>query len=51
MPTSRRSSGSARELHEEEAELESILATVLFTDIVDSTARQAELGDRRLGRS
>ena len=37
----------ARELHEEEAELESVLATVLFTDIVDSTARQAELGDRR----
>ena len=37
----------ARELHEEEAELESVLATVLFTDIVDSTARQAEIGDRR----
>jgi class 3 adenylate cyclase len=37
----------ARELHEEQAELESVLATVLFTDIVDSTARQAELGDRR----
>ena len=37
----------ARELHEEEAELESVLATVLFTDIVDSTAQQAELGDRR----
>ena len=36
----------ARELHEEEAELESVLATVLFTDIVDSTARQAEIGDR-----
>jgi class 3 adenylate cyclase len=37
----------AQELQEEEAELESVLATVLFTDIVDSTARQAELGDRR----
>ena len=37
----------ARELHEEEAELESVLATVLFTDIVESTARQAQLGDRR----
>jgi class 3 adenylate cyclase len=36
----------ARELHEEEAELESVLATVLFTDIVDSTARQAEIDDR-----
>jgi class 3 adenylate cyclase len=34
------------ELQEEEAELESILATVLFTDIVDSTARQAAIGDR-----
>ena len=39
----------AHELHEEEAELESVLATVLFTDIVGSTARQAELGDRRWG--
>ena len=38
------------ELREEETELESILATVLFTDIVGSTARQAELGDRA-GRS
>ena len=37
----------ARELQEEEAELESVLATVLFTDIVGSTAQQAELGDRR----
>jgi class 3 adenylate cyclase len=35
------------EVRDREAELESILATVLFTDIVDSTARQAELGDRR----
>jgi class 3 adenylate cyclase len=37
----------ARELREEDAELDSVLATVLFTDIVGSTARQAELGDRR----
>jgi len=37
----------ARELADEEAELESILATVLFTDIVGSTEKQAELGDRR----
>ena len=34
-------------VRDEEAELESVLATVLFTDIVDSTKRQAELGDRR----
>ncbi|HET9288691.1 MAG TPA: adenylate/guanylate cyclase domain-containing protein [Gaiella sp.] len=37
----------ARALRDEEAELDSVLATVLFTDIVGSTARQAELGDRR----
>jgi class 3 adenylate cyclase len=37
----------AHELREEEAQLDSVLATVLFTDIVGSTARQAELGDRR----
>jgi class 3 adenylate cyclase len=30
-----------------EAEVDRILATVLFTDIVDSTKRAAELGDRR----
>jgi class 3 adenylate cyclase len=36
-----------RGVRDEEAELESILATVLFTDIVGSTARQAELGDVR----
>jgi class 3 adenylate cyclase len=36
-----------RGVRDEEAELESILATVLFTDIVDSTARQAALGDLR----
>ncbi len=37
----------ARELREEEAQLDSVLATVLFTDIVGSTARQSELGDLR----
>jgi class 3 adenylate cyclase len=37
----------AREVQDEEAELASVLATVLFTDIVDSTAQQAALGDRR----
>jgi len=36
-----------RDVRDEEAALESILATVLFTDIVESTARQAELGDVR----
>jgi class 3 adenylate cyclase len=36
-----------REVRDEEAALESILATVLFTDIVQSTRRQAELGDVR----
>jgi class 3 adenylate cyclase len=35
------------ELRDEESQLESILATVLFTDIVDSTALQAKVGDRR----
>jgi class 3 adenylate cyclase len=37
----------AHELREEEAQLDSVLATVLFTDIVGSTARQSELGDLR----
>lgn len=37
----------AEELRDEEAQLDSTLATVLFTDVVGSTARQAELGDRR----
>jgi len=37
----------AHALREEEAQLDSVLATVLFTDIVGSTARQSELGDRR----
>jgi class 3 adenylate cyclase len=38
-----------RELEAEEEELESVLATVLFTDIVDSTAQQASRGDRGWG--
>ena len=37
----------AHELRDEEAQLDSVLATVLFTDIVGSTARQSELGDLR----
>jgi pimeloyl-ACP methyl ester carboxylesterase len=39
--------GFAKELRDEEAELDRVLATVLFTDIVGSTERVAELGDRR----
>jgi pimeloyl-ACP methyl ester carboxylesterase len=35
------------EQREQEAELERFLATVLFTDIVESTAKATELGDRR----
>jgi class 3 adenylate cyclase/pimeloyl-ACP methyl ester carboxylesterase len=31
----------------EEAELDRVLATVMFTDIVDSTVKAVELGDRR----
>ncbi len=34
-------------VQDEEAELSRILCTVLFTDIVDSTAKAAEMGDRR----
>ena len=34
-------------IREEEASFDRILATVLFTDVVDSTKRLAELGDRR----
>ena len=37
------------ELGEEEASFDRLLATVLFTDIVDSTRKAAELGDRRWG--
>ena len=39
--------GFIGEFREQEAELERSLATVLFTDIVDSTATAAALGDRR----
>jgi class 3 adenylate cyclase len=34
------------DLRDQEAELDRVLATVLFTDIVDSTATAASLGDR-----
>lgn len=34
-------------IREEEARLDRVLATVLFTDIVGSTQRAAEMGDRR----
>jgi len=34
-------------IREEEASFNRVLATVMFTDIVDSTGRAAELGDRR----
>jgi class 3 adenylate cyclase len=34
------------DLREQEAELDRVLATVLFTDIVDSTATAAAMGDR-----
>jgi class 3 adenylate cyclase len=36
-----------RGVRDEEAELDRVLATVLFTDIVDSTATAAEMGDAR----
>lgn len=36
-----------RELIEEEARFDRVLATVMFTDIVGSTTKAAELGDRR----
>ena len=39
-----------RSIRAEQAEIDRVLATVLFTDIVDSTAKAAELGDRH-GRS
>ena len=38
-------------VHREEADLERVLATVLFTDIVGSTEKAASLGDRKLGRA
>ncbi len=37
-----------RELPEHEPEPDTVLATVLFTDLVGSTAMAAELGDRKL---
>jgi class 3 adenylate cyclase len=36
----------ARRVRDDEAELDRVLATVLFTDIVDSTAQSAAIGDR-----
>ncbi len=36
----------ARRIRDDEAEFERVLATVLFTDIVDSTAQSAAMGDR-----
>jgi class 3 adenylate cyclase len=36
----------ARRIHDDEAEFDRVLATVLFTDIVDSTAQSAAMGDR-----
>lgn len=38
--------GFLAQIREEEASFDRVLATVLFTDIVDSTQRAAELGDR-----
>ena len=38
--------GFLRTVHAEEADLERVLATILFTDIVASTEKAAELGDR-----
>ena len=36
----------ARQIRQDETEFDRALATVLFTDIVDSTAQSAALGDR-----
>ena len=38
--------GALRSISEQEAEFDRVLATVVFTDIVESTKRSAELGDR-----
>jgi class 3 adenylate cyclase len=46
MSSLMRSSASSKGLREEEAELDRVLATVLFTDIVGSTRKASELGDR-----
>jgi class 3 adenylate cyclase len=40
-------SGFVREVRDEEADLDRVLATVLFTDIVDSTSTAAVLGDAK----
>jgi class 3 adenylate cyclase len=40
----------AASIREEQEVFDRVLATVLFTDIVDSTVRAAELGDREWGR-
>ena len=40
-----------KEVRDAEAELDRVLATVLFTDIVGSTERAAALGDREWGCS
>ncbi len=45
--TAREIAAFVRTLREEEAALDRVLATVLFTDIVDSTAQGAAMGDRR----
>ena len=37
-------------LRVEQADFDRVLATVLFTDVVDSTVQAAALGDRRLAR-
>ena len=42
----REMSGFVASLHAEQAVFDRVLATVLFTDIVDSTAQAAALGDR-----
>ena len=39
---------SVRSVSTEEAEIDRVLATVLFTDIVGSTDKAVELGDRRV---
>jgi class 3 adenylate cyclase len=39
----------ARRIRADEAEFDRVLATVLFTDIVDSTAKSAAMGDRAWG--
>ena len=49
IDSSRRSVGSRLSITDEEAELGRVLGTVLFTDIVGSTQRASELGDRAWG--